>query len=101
MAIKWETEVLWTGRDVVWAALAGFAFGVGLAAVLLVSRASDPMFFSVMTVPFYAGLLAGAYLFVVRRNKLSFRQIGFVSVPRRTIALMVPLCIAMAIVVGI
>jgi membrane protease YdiL (CAAX protease family) len=107
MAAEWGQDVPWKPRDIWLSVLVGLALSVGLMTALFTATAltgANPpttILFAVLTILIYTGFLAGAYLMLVLRRGVSFSDIGFVRVPRRTLALMLPITIGLQVVLGI
>jgi membrane protease YdiL (CAAX protease family) len=104
---EWEGRVPWRPRDILLSLLAGFGLGVGALVVFYIAVSLwGPLDWGVTALALttslvYAGFLGGVYLVLVRRKGVSFKDIGFVSVPARTIALMFPLALGVLFLVGL
>jgi uncharacterized protein len=98
-------QVPWRGRDVLFTFLIGLGMGVVLGVIVTIALqaadVSEVVGLSVGTAMIYGGLVVGIYLRIMRRYDLSFRDLGFAGVPFGTLALMVPVYIAMAIFIGL
>jgi membrane protease YdiL (CAAX protease family) len=107
MAMEWGQGVPWRPRDIWLSLLVGIGLGIPLIVVflgvwnLLGVRAPNTILFSGLTLLIYVAIWAGAYLMVVRRRRVSLRDIGFRPVSKGTIALMVPITIGLQFVLGI